>query len=195
MNDYVIAEFRITDQHLQNFKRLIKKPMDCVINALEIIGVIDNTHADIIRICMGDVGLSSYQITEIFQYMKPKYQWDFMRIKLKALIEYCQKNLKRGHVLFCGYEAPYTVDVQIRRDIKTSSKKNKSCPIVTRTRTKDSRRHVFLIGKSSDGKLVLIDKSIPVVCDLSDPLCEKHLITATSFYILKCLKIPTPMQL
>jgi hypothetical protein len=196
MSEYDTAEFRITDQHLQNFKRLIKKPMDCVINALEIIGVIDNTHADIIRICMGDIGLSISQIVDIFKYMKPTYEWGFMKIRFKALMEYCQKNLKRGHVLFCGYDAPYTIDVQIRRDnVKSSGNRIKSCPIVTRTRTKDSRRHVFLIGKSSDGKLVLIDKSIPIVCDLSDPSCEKHISIASAFFILKCQKIPTPMQI
>jgi hypothetical protein len=37
-------------------KRLIKKPMDCVINALQVLGLVDEKHADLMRILVGDTG-------------------------------------------------------------------------------------------------------------------------------------------
>jgi len=35
---YQPAQFKMSDQQIFSFKRWVKKPMDCVINALELIG-------------------------------------------------------------------------------------------------------------------------------------------------------------
>ena len=52
------------DENINKFGRAIKKPKDCVINALEIIGIINTTDADIMRIVVGDNGIGK-KITDL----------------------------------------------------------------------------------------------------------------------------------
>jgi hypothetical protein len=59
------------------FKRRILKPKDCVINALQVLGLIEERSAEIMRIMVGDSGISANQIEEIFEFTYPNQKFKF----------------------------------------------------------------------------------------------------------------------
>ena len=152
---FEIATFYITEENFKNVRRYVKKSRDCVVNVMEMLGIIDNTTADVLRIAVGDVGLQKNQIEDIFSYFFPQARWRFFPYKnIQTLEEYCQKMLPVSHVIFCG--------------IKT---------------TKDA--HVFLIGKRTDHEIVYIDPQMSVVCELKYSECATHIVNANEYYILQ----------
>ncbi len=72
-----IKEFTISDESLTRFRRSHPKPNDCVINALEILGILETHSADITRIFVGDDGLLQHQIEKVFEITYPGKKWDF----------------------------------------------------------------------------------------------------------------------
>jgi len=152
---YSVATFSITNEDLKQFKRFIKKPMDCVINVLNLLNIIDRKTADILRITVGYTGLEQNQIEELFAYFYPNGRWRFYSYtNIDTLVHYCQKELPINHVIFCGI-----------------------------TNKKES--HVFLIGKTQNGELIFIDPSIDLLCDLADIQCARILLQASRYYILQ----------
>jgi len=152
---YSIATFSITNEDLKRFKRFIKKPMDCVINVLNLLNIIDRKTADILRITVGDTGLKQNQIEELFTYFYPNASWRFYSYtNVNTLVQYCNNELPINHVIFCGITT-----------------KNES--------------HVFLIGKTQNGELIFIDPSIDLLCDLADIHCANMLLKASRYYILQ----------
>lgn len=69
-----------TDEY-NKFKRRVIKPKDCVINALQILGVVNDRIGDIMRIMVGDRGVSGIHIEEIFNYLRPDYEHKFLQMK------------------------------------------------------------------------------------------------------------------
>ena len=162
-----VPQFLITDEHIRSFRRWVKKPRDCVINALEIIGIVDSAQADIMRIMVGDTGVLRNQIEEIFEYNFPEYTWRFRKYKdLESIAKFCVDTLETNHVVFCGYSVH-------------SSKINEH------GFQYHEDRHVFLIGKSSDGRIVYIDPQINTMCDLTDPRCLRLIDMAQRYYMLQ----------
>lgn len=156
-----VAEFQISDYHITRFRRFVKKPMDCVINALEIIGILDDIRADILRIAVGDQGLNTDQIVSIFKLLKPLFKWRFFRYtNLETLSQYTVNEMKHGHVVFCGYRGYNPV-------------------------TETYVGHVFLIGKYLNGNLVYIDPQIPTVCRLDDDQCQNLIKNKQEYFILQ----------
>lgn len=101
---YDIAQFKISDEAILKFRRWVKKPKDCVINALELIGILNNQIADLCRIMVGDKGLEIGQIEDIFTLLEPNYKWRFFRFtKLKTLADFTSEKLIPGNAIFCGY--------------------------------------------------------------------------------------------
>lgn len=133
---FSVSEFKISDENLMKFFKLVDKPNDCVINALQIIGILDRLNADLMRIAVGDIGLNDVQIRDIFRVVVPSKQWRFFRYtNVSDLAVFTSHFMKPGHVIFCGYEGP-------------------------------SINHVFLIGKTMSGNALYIDPQAKVVCDL-----------------------------
>jgi hypothetical protein len=101
---YSPAQFRLTDDSIQKFRRWIKKPNDCVVNAMELLGVIDNTHADIIRIVIQDKPLEKSQIREIFSYVQPRHVWRMTPFKdINLLKTFTRDILQPGYASFMAY--------------------------------------------------------------------------------------------
>lgn len=152
---YDIAQFYISDKNLTNFKRYVIKPRDCVINALEIIGILNDTNADLMRIAVGDKGLDAFQIENIFSYVEPSFRWKFVRYSnIKTLEEFCFQVLRPSCVVFCGY-----------------SKKN--------------LKHVFLIGKTNQKEIKYIDPQLNLFCNLETKECFRNIRNAQEYYILQ----------
>lgn len=100
---YHIQEFKFSDANINSFVRSIVKPQDCVINAIELLGVLDPRSADIARIMVGDTGVSKDQIEQIFNYVIPHANFIFDRLQnMRELMDFT-KSMKSSHAILCGY--------------------------------------------------------------------------------------------
>lgn len=152
---FSVSQFHISDDNLLRFRRFVKKPMDCVINALEILHVLDQNSADLMRIVVGDTGLTIDNIQQIFKYMYPQFRFRFFKYtNLQTLGDFCKNELNPGHVLFCGY---------IMKGFG----------------------HVFLIGKNLSGEVLYIDPQVDAYCDLSTNQCAEFIMGAEEYFILQ----------
>lgn len=158
------AQFKMSDAQINSFRRWVKKPMDCVINALELIGALDGRNADLMRIAAGDKGLQKDQIENVFTYLFPSNKWDFFGYSdIKKLEHYTMNIMDPGHVIFCGY---YGHNASVNAQIG----------------------HVFLIGKDASGIVKYMDPQIGAhgtICDLRNPACYSHIENKSQYFILQ----------
>lgn len=98
----ILAQYRITDATISAaYTRPVITQMDCVINMLEIIGVLDQVTANIIRVTStGRVGIFGEEIEKIF-ILKEGHNYSFRQTVLNggALFEH----LNQDHAAICGY--------------------------------------------------------------------------------------------
>jgi hypothetical protein len=116
MNDYAsyeYAKFSISSDNVRDFKRWIKKPQDCVINALELLKIVDSRTADIMRIITGDFGISQDHVEEIFNYSFPQKQWSFLESTEIQNLSDIVADMPAQSSIFCGYEDPEKAHVFI----------------------------------------------------------------------------------
>lgn len=142
-----LSQFKITDSNLMSFERNISAPMDCVISAMEVMGVINSGAANIMRIStIGAIGITKQQIELIFAYALGKnFEFDTTSTYTQWT-DIINEKLHPGHVVFAG---------------------------VTGT---DDSKHVFMIGRNSSGALVLIDPSNHMFCDLASEACVNRIV-------------------
>jgi hypothetical protein len=151
-----VAQFPITNEQLTNIQRTVVKPRDCVVNAMEIIGIADSRSADIMRIMVGDVGVQAEQIEDIFQFLFKRPFVFTYDSDINKLSNYVAENLKINHVIFLGVH-------YINGD-----------------------KHVFLIGKDMNGGIIYIDPQNPLLCDLRYQECSLNVFSqVTGFNILE----------
>jgi len=95
-----------TEKAIKEFKREIKTSMDCVTNALQILGVIDEKSADIIRIITTEQGLDEQQIQGIFNYIRPTKIHKFIRFTNRDIVvgQLSQMDTSGSNVVFAGIE-------------------------------------------------------------------------------------------
>lgn len=100
----ILSQFPITDANLQTFNRTFNAPMDCVISALQLMGILDNITANIMRIStLGVVGFTTAQIEIIFAY-KFRRNFDFKSTTdFDEWARWINTLLLPGHVVFAGY--------------------------------------------------------------------------------------------
>lgn len=95
----VPREFKITDDNIESFKGMNPNPTDCVINAMEILGLIDSTSAGIARIIVRDMGVITTRISEIFEFItKIKHNW--VTYRDKESFSSIVGSLSPGHAFF-----------------------------------------------------------------------------------------------
>ena len=160
-SNYKPAEFEMSNALINGFQRKIPKPMDCVINALQLMGALPVNCAELMRIVAGDGGFQKDQIEDTFRYLFPSKSWKFSPFSnLNELGNYTTNLMKNGTVVFCGYQG-YNPTV------------------------KKSIGHVFLVGKDISGTPLYLDPQIPTICNLSDPQCTKYLSGKNAYFILE----------
>jgi len=154
-----ISNFLISDQSISDFKRLSSKPpTDCVISALQIIGILDFFTANVLRITKiaSGAGIDENEIELIFS-LRTNKRFIFMpTTDVNEFAQYVKKHLQPGNVVFCG---------------------------VTYM---SGQKHVFLIGKDLNGRLIKIDPQVPYpLCFLeSNDECYQNFAENTSEYWL-----------
>jgi hypothetical protein len=157
----ISLQFRMTDDKLREFIRLVPKPMDCVINALQLIGYVNKDTAALMRILVGTVGVPIEQLEEIFNWIDRSNQckYKFRCLTKKGDVdEIIEDELKPGHVIFAGVEF-----------------------------ADSGFRHVFIVGKYTNGTVVYID---PQEKTLVNTL-SSYQHTVSKFFVLKkesCVK-------
>lgn len=134
-----IVQFRITDNDFKNFLRLNSHSYDCVINALELLGVLQAGEAAIARILTSE-GVAGEQIDKIFNTHIKLRQGRGYENKLIAtdnpeeFLSTLQSQLKPGHVSFCVWR---------KRDVRNGKSVDWS--------------HAFMVGRYTNGTVVIID--------------------------------------
>lgn len=127
-----LTEINITNQDLESFNRQFKSPMDCVINALQIIRILDKKQANIIRITAGHLGITKEQIELIFM-LQTNRNHSFIGMKPNVFENQIQNNLGMNKIVFAGYGLTQPDGTILR--------------------------HVFLIGRDSNNLIGYIDPS------------------------------------
>jgi hypothetical protein len=139
------TKYKIGDKNLKEFKSTIKAeltPMDCFINALQLIGIFDIFTSNVLRIsCTGKYGVTEEQIEMIFTlYHGYKFEntpyFEFMNI---GNYDYWHPivggSLQPGEVMLVGWK-------------------------------ESTGAHTFLVGKHLNGDVVYLDPQIPTNCSL-----------------------------
>ena len=100
----ILSQFRITDEAILQFNRTFDAPMDCFINALQIMNVLDTKAANIMRIStLGMIGFNKEQIEIIFIYSYGT-NFDFKNTNnYNEWVNMIKQLLKPGNVVFAGY--------------------------------------------------------------------------------------------
>lgn len=153
--EYTLTQLGINDAQIQSFRRNVLSPKDCVINALQLIGMLDIYTANLLRITLvGQLGIDQSQIEKIF-ILYYGYSFKFDPISSFQDVSNTISCLQVGHVAFAGYQ-----DV-------------------------NGAKHVYLIGRKTDGNFYYIDPQINQICNLADPQCLQYIANKQFYFLLK----------
>lgn len=98
------SQFTFSDDNISSFQRVFLGPFDCVISALQIIGIINPTCANIMRItALGVHGITTKQLEYIMMFATNK---NMSYACVPTYIEWAtflSNNLNPGHLAFVGY--------------------------------------------------------------------------------------------
>ena len=100
----ILSQFGMTDNNIGSFKRYIQSPMDCFINALQLMGLIDVLTGNMVRIsCAGQLGFTKPQIEKVFILYKG-HNFDFKSTgNFDEFSQNIENNLQKNHAVFAGY--------------------------------------------------------------------------------------------
>ena len=152
----LVVQYPITDADLLGFKRIKNSPMDCAINALQIMRIITAQVGNLLRITSIGTkhGLTESEIAKIFILHKG-HNYSFAKAStFEEFAKEINKTLEKGHVCFAGYTHP------------------------------TGGGHVIVIGRQFDGKIVLIDPQQKLYCDLEKAACVAHIEGKPSYHLL-----------
>jgi len=157
-----LSQFTMTDERIKNFKRFVKSPRDCFINAMQLMGMIDTTAANILRISFaGELGFKKEQIELIFT-LKTSKPFKFYQMNYEKFSDTIKNKLEAGNVVFAGY-----------------------CTKIYKENVVIDNCHVFLIGKIYNGDILYIDPQTEVgLCNLSDENCEKLIQNKGDYFLM-----------
>lgn len=98
-----LSQFTMTDENIKNFKRFVKSPRDCFINAMQLMGMIDVFSANILRISFaGELGFKKEQIELIFT-LKTSKPFKFYQMNYENFSDTIKNTLEAGKVVFAGF--------------------------------------------------------------------------------------------
>jgi hypothetical protein len=100
----MLSQFFISNDNINNFSRHFQSPMDCFINAMQIMNVVDAKSANIMRIStLGKTGFTKEQIELIFIYTYGN-NFDFKKTNdYNEWSTWIATYLQPSHIVFAGY--------------------------------------------------------------------------------------------
>lgn len=144
---YILPYFPITDDNLYQFRKFVQVPRDCVINAMQLVRIVDERAADIMRILVGDKGVTPDQIIQIFQYTFRK-KYIFNLVEVPELLKMLENDLYFPRLT--------SIFVGIENNLDDGS----------------INKHMIIIGKNIGGQSINIDPQNPTLCNLNLPECQ-----------------------
>jgi hypothetical protein len=104
IRNQILSQYRITDEHINEFKSFVKAPNDCVINALQIMGMIDGFTGNMLRISVigQQTGFTKKQIELIFTLRTGK-PFRYHPMNYETFSKTIKEKLMPGHIVFAGY--------------------------------------------------------------------------------------------
>jgi len=100
-----IATYRITNSTINNIinvPRINPTNMDCVVNAMEILGILNRYEAGLIR-QITPQGILPEHFIEQFEKVNPEYKYKFVQISMAELPVWIENEMPRLRMIFCGY--------------------------------------------------------------------------------------------
>jgi len=100
-----IAKYRINPEtifKIQYVPRLNPSNVDCVVNAMEILGILSREEAGLVRQRIGG-GISPQHFLQKFKEKNPEYNYDFIQISMRELIPWIINEMPSLSMIFCGY--------------------------------------------------------------------------------------------
>lgn len=152
-----LSQFKITDENIENFARHFSSPMDCFINALQIIGFIDEKCGNLMRISsVGRNGFTREEIEIIYIYLTGN-NYDFKPTNnFDEFVKEIESKILPGYAVFAGFEDNFRGKIY---------------------------KHVFLIAKKNDNTIFYIDPQIPTICNVNE--CQNnYLKNHQTWYLL-----------
>lgn len=150
-----IVQFPLSDKNITDFERVVAKPMDCVINALQIAHVLDTKNANILRISFaGEMGFTDTQIEDIF-ILHDGHHYNYKDVgTYQELVNTVETTLKPGHGMFVGYHVPAL-----------------------------QKGHIFILARKLDNSIWLIDpQNTPILCEITT--CQGSIMNKPLYKIL-----------
>ncbi len=99
----LLAQFLLPDGFIEQFHRTFASPTDCVINALQLLGVVDQFTSDCMRVTSMGTIMTSAQIELICAL---KYRHNFLFTPFDDFTQFSNlvaNGLSNGHGVFAGY--------------------------------------------------------------------------------------------
>ena len=173
-----MSQFPMSDENINNFHTMIDpklSSMDCFINAMQLIGVFDDFISNVLRLTyVGSYGVEKEQVEKIFMYynihnmknihmkkqlisrsnkkeeipLTPYYEFR-EDLDYDTFTKNIREKLVKGYVILAGYE------------------------ITTPTGMKS--KHIFLIGRNLDDRILFLDPQKNMICDLTQNECLKNI--------------------
>ncbi|NDE17555.1 GNAT family N-acetyltransferase [bacterium] len=160
---FTLSQEKITRSFL---KRLVRKPMDCVVNALQVLGLVDEKQADLMRILITPAGIDTTQLLDMFRVLDDANEYRLRRFNdFQGLLGHIQ-SLGAREGVFAGYRT------------------HPGGPPLGSPEP-GQKRHAFVIGRGDDGHLYLVDPQADALCDLEDAAQCADLIQADFYYVLE----------
>lgn len=131
--------------------------MDCFINALQLIGFIDEKCGNLMRISSaGRTGFTKEEIEIIYIYLTGN-NYDFKPTNnFDEFAKEIESKILPGYAVFAGFEGEYFGN---------------------------RYKHVFLIAKKNDNTIFYIDPQIPIICNVNE--CQNsYLRNHETWYLL-----------
>ena len=153
---FKIPYFSITQKDILEFKRSQGHGKDCVINALEILKILNDNSAGILRILIKPFdGISGPIIQNIFSFLYPSYLWNFKEYNTVKEFEFrIVNNFPSNSIIFCGMTF------------------------------KDDTSHVFLIFKDLS-EYFIVDGQLGICNLITDTDCYDFLKNGKKWYMLE----------
>jgi len=101
----VMSQFQISDANILGFKRYVKSPMDCFINALQLFGLLNELTANLLRIptALQTYGFTKEDIEMIFILFKGN-NFNFKSThNFQEFSQQIDTYLHPGYAIFAGY--------------------------------------------------------------------------------------------
>lgn len=159
-DEWKLSHFQITDDNITTMRRYLAKPRDCVINSMELMNIVDSRTSAIMRILIGDIGITIDQALAILEFV-------YVRPFRKYHIE-----IKNLHILF---------DI-LNNDIIFPRTRAIFAALIY----SNGDGHMITIGKSLNGELVYLDPQNPNTCDLNLFECKLSIFKyVTDIYMIE----------